>query len=109
MEGKMSKAIFSLQSHSLAASPSRLNIADWSKRLISQVLQISHAQWVFHNVSLHDARSGYLHEKKRRDILSEIDCLSQLDPEDVPLECQYLLEMDFTALAGDTLERQSYP
>ena len=44
MEGKLSHAIFTLQRHSLARSPSCLTIADWSRKLISQILQISHAQ-----------------------------------------------------------------
>ena len=60
MEGKLSKEIFLLQRHTLACSPSRLTIADWSRHLISQVLQMSHAQWVFRNVSLHDAAQGYI-------------------------------------------------
>ena len=56
MEGKLSKEWFSLQRSSLVCSPSRLTIADWAKRLISQILQVSHAQWIFRNVSLHDAQ-----------------------------------------------------
>jgi len=38
MEGKLSHEIFTLQRHSLASSLSRLTIADWSKKLIYQIL-----------------------------------------------------------------------
>jgi hypothetical protein len=108
MEGKLSHEIFTLQRHSLACSPSRLTISDWAKKLISQILQISHAQWVFRNVSLHDARTGYLRVKKRQDILAEVDRLLDVDPCLIPAGSQYLMEIDFTALHRDSLEKQSY-
>ena len=108
MEGKLSKEIFRLQQHSLARSPSRLTIADWSKKLISQILHISHGQWVFRNVSLHDARTGYLRVKKRENVLAEVDRLSEVDPILLSESSRYLLEIDFSSLHRDTLEKQSY-
>ena len=108
MEGKLSKEIFLLQRHSLARSPSRLTIADWSRHLISQVLQMSHAQWVFRNVSLHDAAQGYIRVQKRESILQEVDRLAEIDPILLPEDSKYLLEIDFSSLHRDTLEKQSY-
>ena len=108
MEGKLSKEWFTLQRLSLACSSSRLTIADWSKRLISQVLQVSHAQWIFRNVSLHDHQRGYLALQERTAVLEEIDRLSQLDSDQVPGESRYLLEIDFTALNQSLAEKQAY-
>ena len=108
MEGKLSKEILHLQRRTLALSPSRMTINDWSSRLISKILHISHAQWVFRNVSLHDAREGYLHDKERREILAEVDRLSQLDPASLPERSRYLLEIDFEALTSSSREGQSY-
>ena len=101
MEGKLSKEIFLLQQHSLSCSPLRLTIADWSRHLISQVLQMSHAQWVFWNVSLHDAAQGYIRVQKQESIFQEVDRLAEIDPILLP-------EIDFSLLHRDTLERQSY-
>ena len=109
LEGKLSKEIFLLQQHSLSCSPSRLTIADWPRRLISQVLQISHAQWIFRNVSLHDAAQGYIRIKKREAILQEVDRLADIDPILLPEGSKYLLEIDFSLLHRDTLENQSWP
>ncbi len=89
-------------------SPSRLTIADWTKRLISQLLQILHAQWVFRNVSLHDARTGYIRVKRRENFLAEVDRLAKVDPILLPENSKYLLEIDFSALHCDPLEKQSY-
>ena len=108
MEGRLSREIFLLQKHSLSCSPSRLTMADWSRHLISRVLQISHAQWVFRNVSLHDAREGYIKVKTRAAVLQEVDRLAEVDPILLPESSKYLLEIDFSSLHRDTLERQSY-
>ena len=108
MEGKLSKEIFLLQKHTLSCSPSRLSIADWSKKLVSQILQISHAQCIFSNVLLHDTAEGYLRVKKRTEVLQEVDRLSQVDPILLPEGSKYLLEIDFSSLHRDSLETQSY-
>ena len=84
MEGKLPKALFSMQASALACSPSRLSIVDWSKQLVSRILHISHAQWIFRNFTLHDKAQGYLTQVKRQAILKEIDKLAQLDPNDIP-------------------------
>ena len=52
MEGKLNKEWFLLQRLSLVCSSSRLTIVDWANRLISQVLQFTHGQWIFRNVSI---------------------------------------------------------
>jgi hypothetical protein len=108
MEGKLPKALFSMQASALACSPSRLSIVDWSKQLVSRILHISHAQWIFRNFTLHDKAQGYLTQVKRQAILKEIDKLSQLDPNDIPPGSRYLLEMDFSTVRNSSLDEQSY-
>ena len=108
MEGKLSKEWFSLQRLSLVCSPSKLTIADWAKRLISQILQVLHAQWIFRNVSLHDAHRGYLRLQKRAAVLEEINRLSQMEPDQVPEGSWYLLGIDFSALNQASNEKQAY-
>lgn len=61
MERKLLKEIFILHRHALTASPPLINIADWSSQLISKIVHISHAQWIFRNVLLQNVREGYLH------------------------------------------------
>jgi len=108
MEGKLSKEIFRLQGSQLMSSPSRLTIVDWGKQLISQILQISHAQWVFRNVSLYDAHNGYLRVKQRRAVLREVDRLSQVDTRTLPDRSRYLLEIDFSSFSAQPLAKQQY-
>ncbi len=108
LEGKVSKELLRLQYSALVGSASRLTMRDWTKQFISQLLHISHAQWVFRNVSLHDRSVGYLQKLQRRKVLLEIDRLSQLSPSELPDDSKYLLEMDFSTPQNSSLIEQSY-
>ena len=78
------------------------------KDFVSKILHISHLQWIFRNFSLHARSTGYLKEAERRTILKEVAALAETELGDVPDKSRYLLEIDFTALAHSTVERQSY-
>ena len=108
MEGKVSKALFRLQETALTNSPSNMSIDSWAKKFTSHLLHITHGQWVFRNVTLHDASVGYRMECRRAALLQEIDKLSSIDPRSLPEGRRYLLEMDFSSLLEATAEKQSY-
>ena len=78
------------------------------KDFVSKILHISHLQWIFRNFLLHARSTGYLKEAERRTILKEVAALAETELGDVPDKSRYLLEIDFTALAHSTVERQSY-
>ena len=99
---------FFLQNCSLACSPSCLTTLSWSKKLISLILHITHAQWIFRNLSLHHNTIGYIWLTQQEEVLAEIDRLSHLDFEAVPEESKYLLEIDFLSLKNKSLVSQSY-
>jgi hypothetical protein len=85
-----------------------LNGSDWTKQFISKVLQITHSQWIYRNISLHNRQQGYLRNKQLEDLLQEITELSDLSPDKVPESCQFLLEVNFTDLTSSHLETQWY-
>ena len=45
---------------------------------------------------------------ERRSVLQEIDRLVDCDPDDIPRESRFLLEMDFQTLYHSSFEKQSY-
>ena len=98
--GKAVEGDFRLQQHMLINLPSHLTIADWGKLLISEILQMLHARWVFRNVSLHDTQEGYLRVQQRQAVLREVDRLS------LPEHCRYLLEIDFSSFENQPLAKQ---
>ena len=83
-EGHISTHFYAIQTFHLAMSSSYLNREDWTKQFISKILQITHSQWIFWNISLHDKMHGYLHNKKANKIMQQINVLLDLAPEEVP-------------------------
>ena len=107
-EGYISKEIQKRQTFHLQMSSSRLNGSDWTKQLISRILQITHSQWIYRNISLHNKTNGYLHNKTAEALADEIHRLAELEPNDVPNDSRFLLEMDAGLLTQCHLETQAY-
>jgi len=79
------------------------------KAFISHLIQISHSQWIFRNYTLHDKQRGYLRLRLRKEVLREIHELLETPPSEVPPECQYLLELDHSAMyTNASYEEQAY-
>ncbi len=51
---------------------------------------------------------GYLHNKKADEIMQQINVLSDLAPEEVPEDSQFLFEINFSELSSYHLETQKY-
>jgi hypothetical protein len=108
MEGHVSTHFYGIQTFHLAMSSSFLNGEDWTKQFISKILQITHSQWIFWNISLHDKAHGYLHNKKADKIMQQINILLDLAPEEVPKDSRFLLKINFSELSSYHLETQKY-
>ncbi len=78
------------------------------KHFIAKLLQVLHSQWLYRNFTLHDRTRGYLLLQRKKEVLKEVDCLMDINPDEIPQGSQYLLEMDFTSLYNASFERQSY-
>jgi len=109
LHGKVSVEIASIQKLHCMMSPScRLTGSDWMKMFISQLLQLSHSQWIFRNYTLHDKQRGYLRLRLRSETLREIHALLETSPSEIPPESQYLLELDHSAMYKASYEEQAY-
>ncbi len=99
---------YAIQSFHLAMSSSYLNGKDWTRQFISRILQLTHSQWIFRNISLHDKINGFLCNKKADEILQLINEFAKVAPEDVPKDSWFLLEINFSELTKAHLETQTY-
>jgi hypothetical protein len=89
-------------------SSSYLNNKDWIRQFISRILQLTHSQWIFWNISFHDKTNGFLRNKKANEILHLINEFAEVTPEDVPSDSRFLLEINFSELTKAHLETQTY-
>ncbi len=107
-EGCISSHFYNIQWFHLLISNNFLNGSNWTKQFISKILQITHSQWIYHNISLHNRQQGYLCNKQLEDLLQEITKLSDLSFNKVPESCQFLLQVNFTDLTSSHLDTQHY-
>jgi hypothetical protein len=108
MKGYILTHFYTIQSFHLTMSSSYPNGTEWAKQFISKLLRVTHSQWIFRNISLHDKINGYLHKKKSEEILLELEFLTGTAPEEVPAESQFLLEINFSKLSKFHTESQKY-
>ncbi len=108
MEGYISTHFYAIQSFHLAMSSSYLNGADWAEQFILKLLHITHSQWIFCNISLHNYINGYLYKKKSEEIMLELESLARIAPEDVPAESHFLLEINFSKLSKFHIKSKKY-
>jgi hypothetical protein len=108
MEGHILTHFYEIQNFHRAMSSSFLKGTNWAKQFISKILHVTHSQWIFHNISLHNKINGYLHKKKSEEIALELELLAGIALEDVPVESQFLLEINFSELFKSHIKSQKY-
>jgi hypothetical protein len=108
MEGKLSSRFRDIQLDYLLETPSMMTAFDWTSHFISHLLHITHGQWIYRNISRHHHIYGLLKSTERRELLQEIDRFMRVDPEEVPEESRFLLEIDFRQFRHERTEKQSY-
>jgi hypothetical protein len=109
LHGKVLVEFASIQHIHCALSTSCQLIGDdWLKAFVSQLIQISHSQWVFQNYTLHNKQGGYLRLWAHSEVLQEVHKLLDTAPADIPKESQYLLELDHSTLYNASYKRQAY-
>jgi hypothetical protein len=67
---------------------------DWMTQFTRQLLDISHAQWLYRNFTLHYTK-GYLCQRTESDIKQEVEILMNKKSTDIPKESHYLLDISF--------------
>ena len=73
MEGMVSKRLVEIQRDYLGCIGSRRCADKWIKGLITQLLQVTHSQWIYRNVVVHDSTTGTLIAEYKEELLKEID------------------------------------
>ena len=72
MEGMISKDITFILKSNLALSSYHLSIKGWTTCLITKLLEVTHGQWLYSNVYVHDSISGTAATLRKEEIQMEI-------------------------------------
>ena len=108
MEGMVSKEIINLQSEFATIQGMRLSLGRWSSGLITKLLEVTHGQWIYRNLLVHDKLSGVLATEKKEDLQKEIQRQQELGEEGLDEQDKFLLEIKLDDLEETSGEYQEY-
>jgi hypothetical protein len=104
--GMVSAKLLPIQSAFLHSSRSSSNATWWIAGLITQLLQVTHTQWIYRCVLVHDRTTGTIISAHKEQLLKEIKHQLIIGPDNLDKEDRFLLECNFNELATTTGEHQ---
>jgi hypothetical protein len=108
MVGMLSTQLSAVQSVYLLQHQSTCQVSKWLSGLITQLLQVTHGQWIYRCVLVHDRSTGTLISAHKEDMLKEIEHQLALGDEGLAEEDKFLLECNFDELVTTNGEQQEY-
>jgi hypothetical protein len=106
--GMVSSKLLPIQSARSLTSSLTPNATRWISGLIMQLLQVTHTQWSYQCVLVHDHTTGMLMSSHKGELLKEIDHQLSLGSDGLKEEDRFLLECNFDTLTTNTGEQQEY-
>jgi hypothetical protein len=106
--GVVSKKLLQIQSAHLVQCSSLLTAKHWISGFITQLLQVTHSQWIYRCVLVHDWTTRTLISAHKDKLLKEIDHQLTLGPEGLAEEDRFLLECNFEEMVLTNGEQQEY-
>ena len=76
--------------------------------MITQLLQVTHTQWIYRCMLVHDRTTGTMITAHKADLLKEIEHQLTLGPEGLAEEDRFLLECNFDDITSTSGELQGY-
>jgi hypothetical protein len=108
MMGMLSTQMAAVQSSYLLQHQSTRPVSTWLSGLITQLLQVTHCQWIYRCVVVHDRSTGTLVTAHKEELMKEIEHQLELGEEGLAEEDKFLLECNFDELATTNGEQQEY-
>jgi hypothetical protein len=73
MEGMISKRLVCLQADSYALTGEGLHALSWARQLVVRLLEVTHGQWIYRNVLVHDEQQGTLRTQEKEELQRQIE------------------------------------
>ena len=73
MERMISRKLVAIQRDFVEAGGCNLSLENWAKRLVIKLLEVTHGQWLYRNVVVHDTVGGLEAVKRKQELHIEIE------------------------------------
>ena len=108
MEGMISKEIMGIKKSYLALSSYHLSIKCWTTGLITKLLEVTHGQWLYRNVHVHNSISVTSAKLHKEDIQMEIEKQQELGTDSLEEGDKYMTEINLEDLENTSGKNQQY-
>ena len=108
MEGMISKEIVKLQKDFVNLGGCRMSLDKWAQGLVVRLLEVTHGQWLYRNMHVHDATAGMEATARKEEIQRFIEDQLERGEEGLDERDHYLLEINLEDLETSTGEDQHY-
>jgi hypothetical protein len=108
MEGMISRELVELQKFALIESESRMSVETWAKELVIKLLEITHGQWLYRNMVVHDRTAGEIVSRRKEEIREALEEQLEFGEEGLAEEDRFLLEINLDDLDNSSGEDQTY-
>jgi hypothetical protein len=108
MEGMISKEVVAIQRRAPVEGGGTLSLAKWGVGLVTKLLEVTHGQWLYRNVHVHDMSTGDLVTRRKEELRRHLEEQIALGGEGLAEEDQYLLEINLDELETTSGEEQTY-
>jgi hypothetical protein len=108
MEGMVSKEVVQIQRKVDHGGKFRISVDAWCAGLVTRLLEVTHGQWLYRNVHVHDLFSGERAMNRKEALRKEIEYQIALGGDGLAEEDQYLLEINLDDLQLSSGEDQVY-
>ena len=92
MEGVICKEIRVIQIIHARVTGLKCNTERWGRGLVTLLLEVTHEQWLYRNIQVHDRITGTLATQRKEELQMEIECQQELGTEGLLEEDCYLAE-----------------
>ena len=108
MEGMISKEAIPIQQSYANISGSALSPAEWTKGVVVKLLEVTHGQWLYRNVQVHDTVTGMEATQRKEELQQLIEEQIELGGAGLEENDKFLLEINLEDLAITSGETQTY-
>ena len=104
----MSSEILKIQGVFVDLGNCSLSLDNWTKGLVIKLLEVTHGQWLYRNIQVHDTVSGLKAVERKEKLQREIEHQILLDGMRLDEQDRYLLEINVGDLETSSGDDQYY-
>ena len=108
MEGMISKEIIVIQRQYYATQGGWLTPQAWARSLVVQLLEVTHGQWIYRNIHVHDTMTGTLATQQKEQLQKLIEDQIELGGDGLADDDKWLLEINLEDLETTLGKTQQY-